>query len=273
MQCENGRSDIDGLRDERQVALRDDVREARRRRRGRRRPRTGCRAAARRTARPGTRRRPPGPRGRRPRRRRARTRAWARRRAPARSPRSGARRPARPARPPRRARAARASRPGCGSSSCGRGSARGRCARGPWLKKSTQPGTTTCGRPSRPGHGQPLGAGGSGCRPAASWPARTACSRRRPAARPPRTGAPSPARRRRWRGRSRARDRRLESRSRSRITPGVVWPEHRDPDAVLAERARAPSRRRGPCPPSPPRRCRRSAARCRSARGCRPPSA
>ena len=49
--------------------------------------------------------------------------------------------------------------------------------------------------------------------------------------------------------------------------------QHRDPDAVLAERARAPNRRHGPCPPSRPRRCRRSGARSRSGRGCRPPNA
>ena len=260
-----GASDIGGLRDEGQVALGDDVGERRGRRRGRRRPRTGCPGAGGRTARPGTRRRRRGPRGRRPRRRRARTRAWARRRAPARS--ASLRRSATSA--PSSASSSRVEPHERGDrvvevGLAARGSARARVSRGPWLKKSTQPGTTTWGRPSRPATRQPLRAGRRGCRPSASWPARRACSRRRPAARPPRTGAPSPGPPTplAWKitGSCPARDQRLAQPHHA----GRRLAEHRDPDAVLAERARAPSpASRDHARPSPRRRCRRSAARSR----------
>ena len=121
-------------------------------------------------------------------------------------------------------RAARAWRPGCGSRSCARGSARARVSRGPWLKKSTQPGTTTWGSPSRP------------ATRSRSGPVRVDAVHQRVGELGERVVDDAlqrallaqvlhrRARRRRWRGRSPARGRRATSASRSRITPGVVWP-------------------------------------------------
>ena len=158
-------------------------------------------------------------------------------------------------------RGARASRPGCGSSSCGRGSARAACRAAPWLKKSTQPGTTTCGRPWRPATRQPLRAGRVDARPSASWRARRACSRRRPASAPSShrcsiAGPPTPLA---WKitGSCPASTSALAQAHHA----GRRLAEHRDPDAVLAERAERGARVVRPSRPSPRRRCRRSAAR------------